>query len=384
MRSRGLPGGVGDLLELRAMVDRERHDRGRLGPARRRPVDVIERLVAAQRPMGRAVLEEAAELGPGRIFGRAQEPRDGESAVGVGIGAAGLERLVAQPAAQKAGHEGVAGAEHVIDFDRKARPLDALLERIGDGVGEDDAAHRAAFEHQRRLAYGAHGFQRRERIVRSACDHHLLFGADDEIALRQDVAEALRDLARLDVALLARAMAGEAPQVRPVIDVEHDLAPGGARDPHRLSLRGGRVGAREMRAAHQHRLGAFDVARIDVAFVERAVGAILAIEDEREGLFVADAEQHERGEADRIGPDARDVDAFARALLADEPAHVLVADAGDEAAFQPQPRGADGDVRRATADGLGEARHILQAAADLRAIEVDRRAADGDDVQAGI
>ena len=123
-------GVVGDLLQLRAMIDRQRHDRGRLRPAGRRPVDVIERLVAAQRPMGRAALEEAAELGPGRIFGRAQETRDGESAVGVGVGAAGLERLVAQPAAQEAGHEGVAGAEHVIDLDRKARPLDSLVERI--------------------------------------------------------------------------------------------------------------------------------------------------------------------------------------------------------------------------------------------------------------
>src|SRR5277367_6766057 len=61
--------GVGDLLELRTMVDRQRHDRGRLGPARRRPVDVIERLVAAQRPVGRAVFEKAAKLGPGWVFG---------------------------------------------------------------------------------------------------------------------------------------------------------------------------------------------------------------------------------------------------------------------------------------------------------------------------
>ncbi len=126
-----------------------------------------------------------------------------------------------------------------------------------------------------------------------------------------------------------------------------------------------------MRAAHQHGFCAFDVVRVDVAFVERAVGAILTIEDEREGLFVADAEQHKCGEAHRIGPNALDIDALARALFADEPPHVLVADAGDQAAFQPQPRGADGDVRRASADGLGEARHVLKTPADLRAIEVD-------------
>src|ERR1700733_3044768 len=114
-------------------------------------------------------------------------------------------------------------------------------------------------------------------------------------------------------------MAGEPPQVRPVIDVEHDLTPRGAGDSHRLSLRGGGIGAREMRAAHQHSPGALDIFRIDVALSYRSRGAILAVEKEREDLFVADAEQHERGEADRIGLDALDIDAFARALFADEP-----------------------------------------------------------------
>ena len=41
-------GVVGDLFELRAMVDRERHDRRRLRPPRRRPVDMVQGLVAAR------------------------------------------------------------------------------------------------------------------------------------------------------------------------------------------------------------------------------------------------------------------------------------------------------------------------------------------------
>src|ERR1700723_2667596 len=127
-----------------------------------------------------------------------------------------------------------------------------------------------------------------------------------------------------------------------------------------------------MGAAHEHRFGAFDVVGIDVAFVEGAVGAILAVEDERKGLFVADAQQHERSKADWIGSDAGNIDALARALFADEPPHMLVADAGYETAFQTKPRGANGDVRWATADSLGEARHVLEAPAHLRAIEVDR------------
>ena len=139
-----------------------------------------------------------------------------------------------------------------------------------------------------------------------------------------------------------------------------------------------------MGAAHQHRL-VLDVMRIDVALLAALSAQFSRIEDERrKGFFVANAEQHERGQADRVGLNAGDVDALAGALLADEPAHMLVADAGDKAASQAQPRGADGDISRAAANRLGESRHIFQAAADLHAVEVDPRAADRDHIQAGI
>src|SRR5581483_1365342 len=71
------------------------------------------RLVVAQRAMRRAMFEEMPHFRPGEVFGRTEQPRHGEGAAGIGVGAAGLDRLVAQPAAQEAGHEGVAGAEHV-------------------------------------------------------------------------------------------------------------------------------------------------------------------------------------------------------------------------------------------------------------------------------
>ena len=74
-------------------------------------------------------------------------------------------------------------------------------------------------------------------------------------------------------------------------------------------------------------------------------------------------------------------DTFADHLLADETAHRLVADAGDEAGPQAEPRRADGDVGGAAADGLGEGRHVLEPPADLLAVEIDRGPADGDDVQ---
>ena len=327
------------------------------------------------------MFEKSVELCPGRVFCGAQQARYGEGPVGVGVGAAGLQRLVPEPAAQEARHEGVSGAEHVEDFDRKARALDPLLQRFRNGARKDDAAHRTSLEHQRRLARGAHRLQCGERVVRAAGDHHLLFRADDQVALGQNGAQALRYVARFDVALLAGSVTCKSPEIGPVIDVEDNSAPGGARQTHGLQLRGGGVGAGEMGAADQDRPGALDIRRIDVALVERAVGAIVPIKYQRKGLFVADAEQHQRGEPRGIGPDARDVDAFARALLADEPAHVLVADASDEAALEAETRRADGDVGRAASDGLGEARHVLQAASDLHAVEIDRRAADRDDVE---
>ena len=55
----------------------------------------------------------------------------------------------------------------------------------------------------------------------------------------------------LDVALLAGGVAGEAPEVRPVVDVEDDLAAGGAGDAHRLPLRRVGVRPREMRAGDE-------------------------------------------------------------------------------------------------------------------------------------
>src|SRR5208337_3626549 len=100
----------------------------------RRPVKVIERFVVAQRAESGAAFEEPAEFGPSRIFRRAQEPRNGKGAVGVGVGATGLERLLPQPAAQEPRQEGVSGAENVIDFDRESRPLDPLIESGGNGV----------------------------------------------------------------------------------------------------------------------------------------------------------------------------------------------------------------------------------------------------------
>src|SRR4029079_19184360 len=53
---------VGDRFELRPMVDGERYQFFRLRPARCRPVDVVDRLVTAERMVGAPMGEEILKL----------------------------------------------------------------------------------------------------------------------------------------------------------------------------------------------------------------------------------------------------------------------------------------------------------------------------------
>ncbi len=148
-------------------------------------MDVVDRLVLAQRPVLAAVLQEEVELGPGRIFRRAEQAGHREGAAGVGPGGAGLQRLVLQPAAQEAGHEGVAGAQHVEHLDRETFADNAVFQIVADRAVIDDAAHGAALEHD--------CCRRQARISLSAPstssapggNQDFLFGADDQIAIRQ-------------------------------------------------------------------------------------------------------------------------------------------------------------------------------------------------------
>ena len=77
---------------------------------------------------------------------------------------------------------------------------------------------------------------------------------------------------------------------------------------------------------------------IDVVDVDRHVGAAVAVEDERKGVAVADAEEDERGQALRVGRDVADVDALGREPLAHEAAVLLVADAGQHRRLEAEPR----------------------------------------------
>ena len=250
---------------------------------------------------------------------------------------------------------------------------DRPLERGGPGG--------APLADQGCLRHAADVGERLARVGRAARDVELLLGADDHVEAVQDPLQLGGDGPRFDEAALARAVPREAPEIGPVVDVEDRLRAACAGEVDRLERRGLGARVRDVGAGGEHAAGLGDEVGIDVPGREPHVRAVLAVEDERELLLVADAQQHQRGQALGVGDDAPHVDAFGLQLLADEAAHVLVADARDHRRFHAEPRGAGRRVGGRAADVLVERAHVLQAAADLAAVEIDRRAPDGDEVQ---
>ena len=91
----GDAGLVGHGLELRAMVEGQGQHLRTVLRAVGGPVDLLELFVFSQRMFIGAVLEEVVELGPRRDGRGAAVAGDGEGAAGIGVLAAGLQRLVA-------------------------------------------------------------------------------------------------------------------------------------------------------------------------------------------------------------------------------------------------------------------------------------------------
>lgn len=122
-------------------------------------------------------------------------------------------------------------------------------------------------------------------------------------------------------------MARKTPQIGAVIDVEDDPGAAFLGDPYRLALGGVRIRFGEMRAGDEDRARGTDEILGNIVLTKRVVGAIVAIEKEREGFVVLDGEDRKCGQPLRVGDDAARLDAFALKLLADEAAHLFVADA---------------------------------------------------------
>ena len=293
-------------------------------------------------------------------------------------------RLIAQVAAQEAGEERIPGAEHVVDLDLHPARDQPVLEPLRRPAGEHDAALCAALADDdgvRGRTDAAHGL---EGVLDPRGDVQLLLGPHDQIAVGQHAGQRLGHARRARVAAGTGGVAAQAPQIGPVVDVEEHLAAVRLLQLDRLALRPRPLRQREVRAGDEDGGRGGDEILVDVVLAQGAVGAVVAVEDERECLLVAYAEQHERGEALTVHHEPAGVDALARQLLAHEAAHGLLAHAADEGRLQPEARSTDRDVGGTATDGPGKRRDVLQATADLLPVKVDADTPDGDEIKLSV
>ena len=186
-----------------------------------RPVDLLELGVVAQagRTMPRSRKNSSSSQ---RGIGRgAAVARDGEGAAGVGVLQARRPVLVGEPALEQARHEAVAGAEHVEDLDREA------------GAGSRRRRGCRGSRRRRRPRPSAPRLQtsvasETARTARSAAmvsvEPPAMWNSSSVPTIRSkrcsvDCSFAVTS-ALSTKRLLALAVAGDAPEVRAVVDVE--------------------------------------------------------------------------------------------------------------------------------------------------------------------
>ena len=347
----------------------------------RRPMDLLQLGVVAQIRPHYAAPQKELQFSQRRIGRGAAMPADGKGAAGIGVFQRRRPIGPVQPPLHQPGKKPVARAQHIEDLDRKARPGLAVIQTVGDRTLKCHRALGAALADQRRARDRADIAQRLYRVGGAAGNVELFLGADDQVEQMQRRLKFGGDGGAFDKAAFAVAMPRHAPEVRAIVDIQRGLGAMLARQFQRLEHRSGGAGVRQMRAGGQHRARLGNETLVDILFAQRHVGAVLAIEDQRELFLVTDTQNDQRGQPLGVGGYAARIDALAGKLLADEAAHMLVADAGDHRRFQPQPRRPAGDIRRRAADILGKRPHILKTATNLRPVKVNRRTPNRDHIQ---
>src|SRR5882724_7683928 len=109
-----------------------------------------------------------------------------------------------------------------------------------------------------------------------------------------------------------------------------------------------------MRAVDEYGTRRLEPRAVKVLLAQRHIGAVLAVENEREGVAIADTQYDQGSQALRIGQNAANIDTFPDELFADEAPHVIGADACQQTGIESQSSGGYGRVCRASADILGK------------------------------
>ena len=339
------------LLELAAVVEGEHAEIARL--ARQRRSRGAARRCARPRRGARAVAARARNSSSSasrRHRGRAAVARHDDRAAGVAAA-----RRSARPAGPRSSRSDSrtgrrrrrrARSAPRPGNRRRRGPVDA---RIRDRALEDDAAGDAALHHDRRRGARADGAaaprarlaRRRRRWISSSVPTTRSQSGRKACSSRVTAAAACR-------ALGAAAVAGQAPEHRAVVDVEHDAQPMllGERD-RAASRRRARASVDRCVPVSASAFAPRERRGVDVGRLERHVGAVLADRRcagscSRSSMPSSTRPVRRRGSV-RTAPT---FDALGGERLAHEAAHVLVADARQHRDLEPEPREPDRDVRR--------------------------------------
>ena len=154
---------------------------------------------------------------------------------------------------------------------------------------------------------------------------NFFFRADQQIAARNNRLNARGNNVGGNVALVAAAGCCQAPQDRPIVDVENYLRAGsfGIIDrlaDNRVALLGRQVCARDCEGPT-----GCDVIAIEVRGFNTEVGTVLAVKNMREGVAVTDAEYDQTGQSLWIGNHMTDIDALGCQCFPYKTTHVFIA-----------------------------------------------------------
>jgi hypothetical protein len=186
-------------------------------------MELLELGVMTQRLHLDAALEKEIELFARRIGGCTAMPGNCEGTAGIGIFERLRPFLSVKPAFEEASEESVPRPQHIEHLDRKTGAGFALIQTVGDRPGKGDCSRCSALADKRRRCERADSAQGSNRVRRTAGDMELLFRAHDELEKRECALQPSGDRRAPDIAALARAMAGQPPQIGAIIDIERGL-----------------------------------------------------------------------------------------------------------------------------------------------------------------
>ena len=113
-------------------------------------------------------------------------PRDDQGAAAIAAGSAFFVILASKPSAQKTGHKGVAGAQHIEHFNLNAGKSRRVIDGGGNFTFNYRATEDTALDDQSRFGHLAHCSERSDEILLATRYLEFFHGPNHQIKERQD------------------------------------------------------------------------------------------------------------------------------------------------------------------------------------------------------